>query len=165
MYNYELPETEMKWILYGACVVKTNFVEEEYNTKKKRIKNKSINKKKQNTLVVFARVLNCIYFKEITPIVLSLKIHILCSHRVLKYCVATPIDDDLNKKLTNWGKLFLCKLKLIMKTKKKLRFTAKTWSKNVANEARKYRKTKWKSNTQWNGKLLRKKRKNMLTWQ
>lgn len=46
MYNDELPETEMKWILYGACVVKTNFVEEEYNTKKKRIKKKSINKKK-----------------------------------------------------------------------------------------------------------------------
>lgn len=45
MYNDELPETEMKWILYGACVVKTNFVEEEYNTKKKN-KNKSINKKK-----------------------------------------------------------------------------------------------------------------------
>lgn len=35
MYKDRLPETEMKWILYGACVVKTNFVEEEYNTKKK----------------------------------------------------------------------------------------------------------------------------------
>lgn len=38
MYNDKLPE--MKWILYGACVVKTNFIEEEYNTKKKEWKTK-----------------------------------------------------------------------------------------------------------------------------
>lgn len=86
MYNDELPETEMKWILYGACVVKTNFVEEEYNTKKKNKKRKDKQKKKQNTLVVFARVLNCIYFKEITPIVLSLKIQIHTTY-VLIVCL------------------------------------------------------------------------------
>lgn len=51
-----------------------------------------------------------------------------------------------------------------MKTKKKLRFTAKTWSKNVANEARKYRKIKRKSNTEKEWKTTAKKVK-MLTWQ
>lgn len=50
------------------------------------------------------------------------------------------------------------KLKLITKTKKKLRFTAKTWSKNVANEARKKKEIEGKLNKikyrkfKWNGK-------------
>lgn len=55
MYNDELPETEMKWILYGACVVKTNFVEEEYNTKKKNKKQK-YKQKKNKTLWLFLHV-------------------------------------------------------------------------------------------------------------
>lgn len=53
MYNDRLPETEMKWILYGACVVKTNFVEEEYN--KKKNKKQKIEQKKK-TLWLFLHV-------------------------------------------------------------------------------------------------------------
>lgn len=52
MYNDKLPE--MKWILYGACVVKTNFIEEEYNTKKQNEKRKD--KQKNRTLWLFLHV-------------------------------------------------------------------------------------------------------------